>query len=157
MISGVHSVSGCFCGSITVLFSLGHPTWVGITSVVKKKNTTSPTAECVSSKALCCVYVCAHTIWAPTYTNKKNSNSNRDVLTMHCHVYNSTSPGFSVMKKTLVLSEPLFSSGIWQPSTESTQLECALFLQQPLVTRLGHFSVHVWRSQKKLRSQKTLN
>ncbi len=48
-----------------------------------------------------------------------------DALTIHCHVYNSTSPGFSVMKKTLVLSQPLFSSGICQLSTESTRLKCA--------------------------------
>lgn len=72
-----------------------------------------------------CVWV--HIQYEHNISTHKNSNSNRDVLTIHCHVYNSTSPGFSVMKKMLMLSQPLFRAGICQLSTATIQLQCASF------------------------------
>lgn len=63
-----------------------------------RDNESSPTAEFISSKGFCFVRARVYSM-SITYTHTRDSNSTGDVLTIRCHVYNSTSKGFSVMKK----------------------------------------------------------
>lgn len=128
------SFSTPFCGTIMALYC----SHLNTTHMSGHRDKGSfPTAAFVSSKGFCYarVYVYAHTVRAQ-HAHTEKSNSNRGVLTLQCHVYNSISPGCSVMKKMLLLSLPLFSSGICQLSTASTQLKCEASPEEPLINIL---------------------
>lgn len=68
----------------------------------------SPTADLGSPMSFCYAFVwslCAGTLRAQ-HTHK-TGNLSRDVVTSHCHVYNSTSPGFSLIKRRHLCSRGL--------------------------------------------------
>lgn len=56
-------------------------------------------AEFVSSKGPFCLRRARRTVAASTCDGRRAKPQPGDVLTIHCHVYNGASPGFSVMTK----------------------------------------------------------